>query len=147
MTLSKEQCEEILNAASHHSPCNSNYHPALAAFAAGDYDLFEKICRGNYLWLKGHEIPLLMPIEGPYVCFRPLQTCTGTLNEEGHNVGISLTVDDSTGVVDYLEYYNANSDHVYTLENRDYSLDSKEAMKAIADALYQQLGLQLPTQE
>lgn len=144
MSMSKEQCKDVLTAAAEAKPCIENYSEACKAFEAGDYDLFEKICRGNLLWLEEKGINFPAPLEGPAVQYRAHSIVIGTRNTNGDLVGIVTTVDNKSGYVVRIDSLDDDGKTCYTLDSHLllHKEDVNKTLKAIADEIYKHLGIE-----
>lgn len=143
MTMTKEQCNQILFEAKVHQACFNNYEPAVAAFEEEDYDTFEKICRGNITWLQRRNIPTPFSPTGPYVLYSEGEVHKGEVNDEHMDVGIKMILNKRTGLVESMYIFNTQGKPVYSLKKAENcnATEAFEHLVKMTDALHLQLGL------
>lgn len=142
MSLTKDQCKEILKQAKKADACSSNYEPAKKAYKKSDYETFEKICRGNISWLVGCGIEFPASVSGEYIYYYRSSKLKGLLNEYGEPSDIIFRIDKDSEVVDEIEVKDSLGVTYYKVEKqRDFNLqESNEYLKMLADAIYKHLG-------
>ena len=143
MALTKKQCKEILRQAKKADACEENYLPAKAAYKAGDYEMFEKICRGNTVWLQLNGVLTPYPPEGPYIRYSDAYVYNGFVDEDDDTVGMRIVYHKDTNNIYTMRYYNEDGKTLYRLCEDGYC-DPKTAnvhLKAIADEIYKHLGI------
>ena len=143
MTMTKEQCNQILFEAKVHQACFNNYEPAVAAFEEADYDTFEKICRGNINWLKKRNIETPFAAAGPYLLYGSSAVLKGEVDEERNDVGIKMILNKRTGLVESMYIFNTQGKPVYSLKKAENcnATEAFEHLVKMTDALHLQLGL------
>ena len=144
MTMTKVQCKEILKQAKKADACSSNYKPARKAYKAGNYDTFEKICRGNISWLDDSDIEFPAIVAGEYIYYYGTIRVQGVLNDHSDPVGIIIKTDSESGVLTGIEGRTSEGQTYYELTQQcDFQLKpSNKMLKAIADAIYKHLSIQ-----
>jgi antitoxin component YwqK of YwqJK toxin-antitoxin module len=58
--MNLKDCEVLLAAAIEHKACKGNADAARRYLDAGDVEGFERVCRGNYWWLKYRKIAYIL---------------------------------------------------------------------------------------
>lgn len=143
MPLTKKQCKEILKQAKAADACEENYLPAKAAYKAGDYETFEKICRGNIDWLKGNGVNITQFITdaGPIISHSLNYITHGFVDEGDDSVGIELVYNKKTNTLCQLRSYNEYQSSAYMLIQEDgFTPETANFhLKNIADAIYKHL--------
>ena len=143
MAMTKAQCKEILKQAKKAKACSTNYKPARKAYKAGDYDTFEKICRGNISWFDEKNIEFPATVAGEYVYYYGTIRVQGVLSDHSEPVGIIIRSETESGVVTGIEARTNEGQTYYELTQQcDFQLKpSNKVLKAIADAIYKHLAI------